>query len=111
MADVELLIMFTFKVDLKLTWRYSGVVPSVESFWTVGTEDIVFHYLKLLEGRHRVLPTYLHLLPHLSDQSRCSAKTGAQPHTMENNTVQKEKPHQSSYPDTCILNQQLCFGN
>ena len=36
-ADVEHLIKFTFKVDLKFTWRYSGVVPSVESFLTAGT--------------------------------------------------------------------------
>jgi len=36
-ADVDHLIKFTFKVDLKFTWRYSGVVPSVESFWTAGT--------------------------------------------------------------------------
>ena len=31
------LVIFTFKADLKLTWRYSGAVPSVESFLTAGT--------------------------------------------------------------------------
>ena len=59
-ADVEHLIKFTFKVDLKFTWRYSGVVPLCGKLFDSRN---LRHCFSLFKATWRQTPCTPHLPP------------------------------------------------
>lgn len=103
-------ITLTFKVDLELNWRYSGVILSVECFLLVDAESILFNDLKSLEDGCFVSPTHLRLLPNLPGQVQRSVKTGPRSRSLKQ-AAGREEQIQSSDPDISIPNRRLCFGN